>query len=97
MEIVKVTDDIYRFKAPDCDACDYRYGCYTSYSSSCPLNAVRAIIEEMGDNHLFMKCFGVKIEINENLGRFDSSLLSKIGEGLANAIQQRSQERNRKS
>uniref|UniRef100_A0A6M3LUU4 Uncharacterized protein n=1 Tax=viral metagenome TaxID=1070528 RepID=A0A6M3LUU4_9ZZZZ len=48
--------------------------------------------EEMGDNHLFMKCFGIRIEINENLGKFDGSLLAKIGEGLAKAyeVQQRS-------
>lgn len=97
MDIVQVTGDIYKFKSPTCDACDYRYGCYTSQSSCCPLHAVRAIREEMGDNRLFMKCFGVRIEINENLGRFDKSLLTKIGEGLADALQQSGQERNRKS
>ncbi len=96
MEITQVTDDIYTFKVCECGKCDFRYGCYTSQSSCCPLRAVRLIREEMGDNHLFMKCFGKKIEINENLGKFDSSLLVKIGEGLSKAyeIQQSSQKGN---
>ncbi len=92
MKITQIFDNVYQFEACRCDDCDFRYGCYTSYSSCCPLHAVRVMREEMGDNHLFMKCFGIRIEINENLGKFDSSLLAKIGEGLAKAyeVQQRS-------
>ena len=92
MEITQVVEDVYQFKPCTCDVCDFRFGCYTSQSSCCPLHAVRVMREEMGDNHLFMKCKAIRIEINENLGKFDSSLLAKIGEGLAKAyeVQQRS-------
>ncbi len=96
MEIIQVTEDIFTFKAPPCGICDFRFGCYTSQSSCCPLHAVRVMREEVGDNHLFMKCFGTRVEINKNLGKFDESLLARIADRLVEeyAIQQKSQKRN---
>lgn len=44
------------------------------------------MIEEMGDNHLFMKYSGKRIEINENLGKFDSKLLELIGVKLSERV-----------
>lgn len=95
MEIARISDNLYSFKSCKCSECDFRFGCYTSESSCCPLKAVRIVQEEMGDNHLFMKCFGCRIEINENLGKFDSSLLAQIGGKLADLWSEQNAESKR--
>ena len=82
MEIIKILPTISRFKDCTCSECRYRFGCWTSQSTCCPLKAVRVIEEDIGDNHLFMRFKGARISINDNLGIFDKSLLTKIGEDL---------------
>jgi len=83
MEIIQILPEIYRFKDCGCSDCTFRFGCWTC--ESCPLKAVRVVEEEIGDNHLFMKCREGRISINENLGKFDRRLLTKIGEDLLEA------------
>lgn len=77
MEIIEILPGIHRFKDTKCSECHYRFGCWTSQSTCCPLKAVRVIEEEVGDMQ-----YWTKISINNNLGKFDHLLLAKIGEDL---------------
>ena len=91
MEIVQILPEIYRFKDCGCSDCTFRFGCWTSQSTCCPLKAVRVMEKWMGDDNLF-GCKGIEVSINENLGKFDQALLAKIGEDLVQVYesQQRS-------
>ena len=84
MQILKVTPTIYTFKPVPCDECSFRFGCWTVYSTCCPLRAVRLIEEEIGNNH-FPKYKARRITFNDTLGRFDRLLLTKIGKALDKA------------
>ena len=84
MEIHHITPELVEFVSVPCDKCNYRYACWTSKDSCCPLKAVRLTKEWMGDNNLF-GCYTTKVEINENLGKFNHRLLSKIAEDLEEA------------
>ena len=84
MEIVQIAPtwnqiSIFGFKGCRCSECYYRFGCWTSSGVCCPLKVVR-LIECMGN---------IEIEVNENLGRFDSSLLAKIGRDLIKEYEDR--------
>jgi len=82
MEIIQILPELYRYKDCKCSECTFRFGCWTSQSTCCPLKAVRVVEKTIGDNHLFMRCKGAEISINNNLGKFDNSLLAKIGQLL---------------
>ena len=82
MEITQILPDLYRYKDCKCSECTFRFGCWTSQSTCCPLKAVRITVEPFGDDHLFMRTHQARVEINDNLGKFDNSLLAKIGELL---------------
>lgn len=69
--------EVYRFKDTKCSECHYRFSCWTSQSTCCPLKAVR-VVEDMN-------FYAAKISINDNLGKFDNLLLAKIGEDLLKA------------
>jgi len=85
MQILEVTSTIYTFKPVPCNECDFRFGCWTAYSTCCPLKAVRLVVY---DDQRFASYFGKRrISINENLGRFDHLLLTKIGEALDKAYE----------
>jgi len=83
MQILEVAPTTYTFKPVPCDGCDFRFGCWTAYSTCCPLKAVRLIEEEIGDK----KYKARRVTVNENLGRFDHLLLTKIGEALDKAYE----------
>ena len=79
MEIIQILPTIFRFKDCECRECDYRFGCWTSQSSCCPLKMVRLVEVTYIENPIYN---GVKFEVNSNLGHHNEDLLTMIGEDL---------------
>jgi len=79
MEIVQILPTIFGFKDCKCSECGYRFGCWTSKSSCCPLKMVRLVVVTYLENPRYN---GIKFEVNNNLGNLDKDLLTMIGEDL---------------
>jgi len=76
MRVLEIISTVYAFEPISCSKCDFRFGCWTSYFTCCPLKLVRLI------------AYNEKREIIINkLGRFDYSLLIKIGKALDKAYE----------
>ena len=79
MEITQILPTIFRFKDCECSECNYRFGCWTSQSSCCPLKMVRVVEVVYLENPVHN---GIRFEVNKNLGECDEDLLTEIGKDL---------------